>query len=305
MRADEQRSPSSGDELGDNSAWSHGCGRRDHGSPGAQDATDLPFAPSASQASSQAVDALPHWQRFAPELPAARVMWSEIVPGGGHWSYVMPRGSRLRMVALDAGANLSMVLYHAREKLERYNMPDSLKAQHTAHYTRGHVLMSDMGRALASITEDSLGWHDPMGALLDAQRLHAQYGERSFHTHRNAMYRSGKDGLLIEIGKYGLSRRDLIAPVNFFSKVSVDAEGRFRFATRHAAPGAMVELRFDMDTLIAFSTAPHPLDPSAEYAPGKVGLAAWKSGPALPDDFNRAFRPECARALHNADMSYL
>jgi hypothetical protein len=67
----------------------------------------------------------------------------------------------------------------------------------------------------------------------------------------------------------------------------------------------VVELRFDMDTLIAFSTAPHPLDPATTYAPKKVGLAAWKSGPAPADDFNRAFRPECARALHNADMSYL
>lgn len=253
------------------------------------------------------VDALALWKRFAPELPEDRVMWSEIVPGGGHWSYRMPRGSRLRMVALEAGANLSMVLYHAREKLERYNMPDSLKAQHTAHYTRGHTLMSDMGCSLASITEDTVGWHDPLGALLDAERLQAKYATdaRSFQTHRNAMHRSGKDGLLIEIGKHGLARRDLIAPVNFFSKVSVDAEGRFQFTPEHTPAGGMVELRFDMDTLIALSTAPHPLDPTPSYAPKKVGLAAWRSGPAPKEDFNRAFRPECARALHNADMQYL
>ncbi len=256
----------------------------------------------------QPVDAPAFWQRFAPQLAPERVMWSEVLPGGCHWSWVMPRGSRLRMVALDAGANLSMVLYHAKEKLERYNMPDSLKAQHTAHYTQGHVLMSDMGRALASITEDTLGWHDPMGALLDAERLQAKYGqsgEHSFHTHRNGMYRSGKDGLLIEIGKYGLARRDLIAPVNFFTKVAVDEEGRFQFAPQHAPAGAMVELRFDMDTLIAVSSAPHPLNPASQYAPGKVGLAAWKSGPAAPDDVCRRFRPEGARALHNADMYYL
>lgn len=251
------------------------------------------------------VDAPAHWKRFAPELPEAQLMWSEIVPGGGHWSCLMPRGSRLRMVALEAGANLSMVLYHAREKLERYNMPDSLKAQHTAHYTHGHTLMSDMGRSLASITHDTLGWHDPLGALLDAERLQAKYGDQRFHTHRNAMFRSGKDGLLIEIGKYGLSRRDLIAPVNFFSKVSVDDEGRFQFATDHAIAGSQVELRFDMDTLIAFSSAPHPLDPNPAYAPKKVGLAAWRSGPAHQEDYCRGFRPECARALHNADMYYL
>ncbi|WP_235971667.1 urea amidolyase associated protein UAAP1 [Azohydromonas caseinilytica] len=232
-------------------------------------------------------------------------MWSEIVPGGGHWSAVMPRGSRLRMVALEAGANFSLVLYSAREKLERYNMPDSLKAQHTAHYTRGHVLMSDMGRALASITRDSLGWHDPLGALLDAGRLAGKYGTQPFQIHRNAMYRSGKDGLLIEIGKHGLSKRDLIAPVNFFSKVRVDEEGRFHYVPDHAPAGAEVEVRFDMDTLIAFSTAPHPLDPSPAYAPKKVGLAAWRSGPAPADDHCRRFRPECARAMHNADLMYL
>ncbi|MEC5400318.1 urea amidolyase associated protein UAAP1 [Uliginosibacterium sp. H1] len=251
------------------------------------------------------VDAIAHWKRFAPGLDATRVMWSELVPGGGHWSWVMPRGSALRMVALEAGANLSMVLYAAREKLERYNMPDSLKAQHTAHYTRGHVLMSDMGRALASITSDSVGWHDPLGALLDAATLQRKYGERNFDTHRNAMYRSGKDGLLIEIGKHGLSRRDLIPPVNFFSKLSVDEEGRFHYAPEHAKAGDHVELRFDMDTLIAISTAPHPLDPSPDYAPKKVGLAAWRCGAAPADDFCRGFRPENARAIHNADMLYL
>lgn len=262
---------------------------------------DIPDTPAAWQA----VDAPPLWKGFAPDLSEPQVMWSEIVPGGGHWSCVMRRGTRLRMVALQAGANLSMVLYHAREKLERYNMPDSLKAQHTAHYTCGHVLMSDMGRSLASITRDTVGWHDPLGALLDTATLEARHGARTFQTDRNGMYRSGKDGLLIEIGKHGLGRRDLIPPVNFFTKVSVDAQGRMQFAAGHAPAGGEVELRFDMDTLVAFSTAPHPLDPAADYAPARIGLAAWHSGPAGPDDACRRFRPECARALHNADMLYL
>lgn len=74
------------------------------------------------------------------------------------------------MTAQQAGANLSMVFYASRQPLERYSMPDSLKAQHTARYTRGHVLMSDMGRALASITADTTGWPDPLGNL-DAEPL--------------------------------------------------------------------------------------------------------------------------------------
>ena len=266
--------------------------------------TVLPNPPQAAP-----VDAPAFWQRF-PTLALAgvgtnHVMWSEVLPGGSHWSWRMPRGSAIRFVALDAGANLSLVLYSALEKLERYNMPDSLKAQHTAHYTKGHVLMSDMGRSMASVTADSLGWHDPLGALLDNELMNAKYGEKRYEQARNAMYRSGKDGLLIEIGKHGLTRRDLIAPVNLFSKVSVDAQGRFGFAADHAKAGDFVELRFDMDVILAVSSAPHALDPSPVYAPKKVGLVAWRCGAAPADDFCRAFRPENARALHNSDMLYL
>ncbi|WP_300648297.1 urea amidolyase associated protein UAAP1 [Hydrogenophaga sp.] len=232
-------------------------------------------------------------------------MWSEVVPGGSHWSWRMPRGSAIRFVALEAGANVSLVLYSALEKLERYNMPDSVKAQHTAHYTRGHVLMSDMGRSMASFTADSLDWHDPFGALLDNELMQQKYGEKRYEHARNAMHRSGKDGLLIEIGKYGLTKRDLIAPVNLFSKVSVDAQGRFGFVPDHAKAGDFVELRFDMDVILAMSTAPHGLDTAPAYSPKKVGLLAWRCGAAPANDVCRAFRPENARALHNTDMLYL
>jgi len=247
------------------------------------------------------VDAIAHWKRFAPDLLAAQVAWSEIIPGGGHWSWRVSRGTSLRFAALDARANCSVALYAAHDTLERYSMPDTCKALHTAHFTRGHVLMSDMGRAMASITHDSLGWHDPFGGLLDATRLAARYGEQRYESHRNAMFRSGRDGLLIEIGKAGLAARDLIAPVNLFSKVTVDDSGRFAFDASHDVTGEMVELRCEMDLFVAVSTAPHPLDPRPGYAPGKVGIAAWRSGPAPADDFCRRFRPECARALHNAE----
>jgi urea carboxylase-associated protein 2 len=266
--------------------------------------TVLPNPPA-----SQPVDAPAFWQSFSADamqgVNTEAVMWSEVLPGGSHWSWRMPRGSAIRFMALEAGANLSLVLYSALEKLERYNMPDSLKAQHTAHYTRGHVLMSDMGRSMASITADSLGWHDPLGALLDNEGMVQKHGEHTYEHARNAMHRSGKDGLLIEIAKSGLSARDLIAPVNLFSKVGVDTQGRFAWVPGHGKAGDFVELRFDMDVIVALSSAPHAFDPSPTWAPKKVGLVAWRCGPAPANDFCRAFRPENARALHNSDVLYL
>ena len=98
--------------------------------------------------------------------PARDPLGIEDYCGGNHWSGRLRRGTALHLTDLQGGANVSALFYNAEQPLERYNMPDTLKAQHTAHYGRGHVLMSDMGRAMASVTQDTLGWHDPLGALL-------------------------------------------------------------------------------------------------------------------------------------------
>ena len=95
-------------------------------------------------------------------------LYEELVPGGGHTSFVLKRGQLLRITDIEGGANVSLLLLNAHEKSERLNLPDTLKCQHTARLTAGHCLYSDMGRVLAAITADTCGWHDSIGGLLNA-----------------------------------------------------------------------------------------------------------------------------------------
>jgi uncharacterized protein YcgI (DUF1989 family) len=53
------------------------------------------------------------------------------------------------------------LFYNHEDRVERYNMPDTLKAQHTAFLTKGHVCYSDMGRVLCSITRIPPGGTTP------------------------------------------------------------------------------------------------------------------------------------------------
>jgi urea carboxylase-associated protein 2 len=238
------------------------------------------------------------------DLDPDKILWTENFPGGGHWSYRIRRGTTLRFIDMEGGANAAVLLYRADERLERLNMPDTLKAQHTAHLTKGHVLYSDMGRILASFARDTVGWHDPLCGVSDAESIRRRYGEQRYQEHRNAMYRNGKDSLLIEMGKWGLGLRDLVPNVNLFSKVVVDAEGRFHFVPHHSAAGSLVELRFEMDTLVLISTAPHPLDPSSHYNPKKICVVAWDSGTATADDTCRLSCPENGRGFANTEIIF-
>lgn len=237
-------------------------------------------------------------------LPTLRLLWEEIVPGGNHWSGLMRRGSALRFTDLEGGANVSLLLYNAEEKLERYNMPDTLKAQHTAFLTFGHVCYSDMGRVMASFIDDTVGWHDTVCGASSAALIREQYGEASYQTHRNDMYRSGRDGLLLELGKWGLGKRDLAPNINLFSKVTASENGDLHFHADHSRPGAHIDLRFDMDVLVVLSAAPHPLDPATHYAPKPVKLSAWHAGIAALDDFCRNACEQNQRGFINTERFY-
>jgi hypothetical protein len=230
--------------------------------------------------------------------PAGPVLWEETLPGGAHWSGVMRRGTALRFTDIEGGANLSALFWNFEEKSERYNMPDTLKAQHAAFLTRGHCGFSDMGRVLFSIVEDTAGWHDTVCGVIDDATMAERFGTRRFQEHRNDMHRSGREGLLKEMGRWGLGKRDLHANVNFFSKVTADADGNLslRAAT---PPRACVDVRFDMDVLLAVSAAPHPLTETGIYVPKSVKLTAWRAGIAPADDYCRNSRGENQRAFVN------
>lgn len=238
---------------------------------------------------------------FTPE----RVLWEETLPGGCHWSGVLRRGNTLRLSDLQGSANVSALFFNQEEKTERYNMPDTLKAQHTAFLTSGHVCYSDMGRVLCSIPQDSCGWHDTFSGVLDAAGLEKKYGGARYQEHRNGMYRSGLDGFLVELTKWGLGRRDVGANVNFFSKVSADQGGKLHFETAHRQPDQHVDLRFEMNVLVVLSAAPHPLDPTPIYAPGAVKLTAWRSGTAGAHDVCRLSCPENDRGFINTERWFL
>jgi uncharacterized protein len=239
--------------------------------------------------------------KFNPE----NVLWEEVIPGGNHWSGLIRRGTALHITDMEGGANLSALFYNSEDKLERYNMPDTLKAQHTAFLTTGNVCYSDMGRVMCSIINDTVGWHDTICGITDAQMIEAKYGQATFQTHRNAMHRNGKDGLLVELAKYGLGKRDLVANMNFFSKVIPDKAGNLSFVQDHSKAGSYVDVRFDMNVLLVLSAAPHPLDPKKTYQPANVKISAWHLGQATAQDVCRNLCAQNGRGFVNTERYYL
>jgi len=238
-------------------------------------------------------------------LDSSLIRFGENVPAGANWSHVLKRGTTLRITDIEGGANVGVLLYNFELAAERLNIPDTLKCQHTARLTKGHCLYSDMGRILASIPEDTCGWHDPLAGWSTAAGIEKKYGAKRYQEARNDFHRNAHGGFLTELGKYNLAERDLAMNVNFFSKVTADESGRLHFHPGNSRAGAFIDLRAEMNTLVILNTCVHPLDPAPVYAPKPVHLTVWKSPPPGPDDLCRISRPENGRGFILTERYFL
>lgn len=221
------------------------------------------------------------------------------VPGGCAETVRLRRHQQLTLTCLGPGANAAVLIYVLDNPEERLNIPDTLKAQMSARIAPPMVLMSVMGRALASVTGSSLDWHDAITGHSLPGAVERQYGPSSYAADSNRWRRSARSGLLDELWKHGLGARDLHANVNFFSKVGVvgDERGSLVYVSGHAAPDDWVALRAELDLLIVLSTAPHPLDPAEDWEPAGVRLTVGPAAAPGADDPSRIWRAESGRAL--------
>jgi urea carboxylase-associated protein 2 len=226
-------------------------------------------------------------------------IYSVKLTGAGMWSKIIGKGKVLKLTDLEGCANVGMMLYNAEQRTERYNMPDTLKGQQVFYLCQGLCLHTDMGRLIASITEDTVGWHDAVCGASDAAEVQAKHGGLTYQDARNDWYRSGTECFLIELAKWGMGEKDLMPNLNFFSKAVTDKEGVLSYVPGNSKAGDSVSLRLEMDALVVLNTCQHPFAPGGEYLSKPVLLEVFEGAAVTEDDECLNSHPENARAFLN------
>ncbi|GAA4604971.1 urea carboxylase-associated protein 2 [Actinoplanes octamycinicus] len=232
-----------------------------------------------------------------PTVPASTgLTWEETIPGGGYASKRLARGTTLRLTDVHGDACVSVLVFNADEPWERLNVADTVKVLWQAYVGEGHLLLSDQGRALATVTAGSPDRSDTFCGTTTLTSNSSRYGDGSPHSATPA----GRELFTLAAAKHGLTRRDLPPSISFFQGVRVGADGGFTWLGS-AGPGAVVELRAEMPVTVLLVNVPHPLDPREEYTCSPVRISARPGKPSEPRD---ARTPEAERALFNT-VDYL
>lgn len=200
------------------------------------------------------------------------LLWDEVLDGGRYTTKALARGSHLRFTDVDGDACVQLLLFSALGPHERLNVADTAKVQWQAYLEEGALLLTDMGRVLATIVSDSSAHHDLFCGSIAARPL-----------------------LILGAARFGLERRDVHPCANLLKGVRVVDGDRLDY-TGGAGPGAHVELRLELPALVVVANTAHALAGDETCTPVHITASAGSA-----DDRIEAATPERQRAFENTD----
>jgi len=200
-----------------------------------------------------------------------------VIPAGEPWIGTIRRGQILRIVDLEGNQAVDTLFYNALDTAEHYSAQNTIQAQRGIYLTTGTVLMTNRGRPLLEIGEDTCGRHDTLGGACSAESNTVRYALEKRHMH------NCRDSFLLALTRHDdetgprLTKRDLPSNINFFMNVPVTPAGGLRFADGISAAGRYVELRALMDVLVLISNCPQLNNPCNAFNPTPVRVITRES----------------------------
>ena len=192
------------------------------------------------------------------------LVYARDVPAEAPWSHIIRRGQTLRIIDSEGQQAVDALLYCAESPAERYSAQDTLRMQRSAYVGLGTALVSNKGRVMARITADSCGQHDTSAGCCSCESNAVRFGEQTKYQH------ACRENFILELSRHGLTKRDIVANLNFFMNVPIDPSGNFTVVDGISAPGNYVDIAAEIDVLFVISNCPQINNPCNGFNPTPI-----------------------------------
>ena len=179
------------------------------------------------------------------------------------------KGQVLRLIDVEGNQSGDVQIYNAHDTAERYSAPNTITAQRNTMIEVGTVIRSNDDNPMLTVIADTCGEHDTLGSGCSAEGNVVRYTDKTRYMH------SCRDTCVRALEDVGMSKRDQVCNLNFFTKVILDDKGRLEFADGISGPGKYIEMRADMDVLFLLSDCAQLNNPCNDYNPTPIRMVVF------------------------------
>lgn len=200
---------------------------------------------------------------------ARSAVYDRVIAARTPWSHIIRKNQTLCLVDLEGQQAVDTLFYAAPDFAERYDAQATIAAQGSAYIGRGTRILSNRGRLMATMLDDSVGAHDTSAGACSCEANTVRFGHHTRYMH------ACRENFVVELAKYGMTKRDIVSNINFFMNVPILPDGELAIVDGVSKPGDHVVLRAEMDILCVISNCPQVNNPCNGFKPTPVRVVIW------------------------------
>jgi len=195
---------------------------------------------------------------------------TQVIPAREYASLLLHHGQTLRIVDIEGKQVADLVALSVADKGEKLSCVYSNVLNGTWKLTKGHVLYTNRARPMLSITEDKVGLHYSGGGFCNQEINYIRYKDRNM--------RNCADNLTKAFKSHGIMREDFDFDCcfNIFMNLTFQPDGSMKLQEPLSKPGDYIDLKAEMDCLIAISNCPQDRNPTNGFNPTPLRIQVSK-----------------------------
>lgn len=193
----------------------------------------------------------------------------KVIPAREYTSLILHRGEILRVIDLEGKQVADLVASNATDKGEKLSCVYSNLLNGTWKLTKGHTLYSNRARPMFSIIEDKVGLHYSGGGFCSEEINFLRFNVRNT--------RNCADNLTLAFKPHGIQRQDFDFDCcfNIFMNLTFQPDGSMKLQEPLSKPGDYIDLKSEMDCIIAISNCPQDRNPCNGFNPTPLQIKVF------------------------------
>jgi urea carboxylase-associated protein 1 len=206
-------------------------------------------------------------------MQPGRVIFETTLPPRGRMAREIERGEVLRVVDVEGKQVGDLIAFNRADLGEKFWISNTIRLNGTVFVTTGHVLYSELSNPMFTIVADTCGRHDLLAGSCNAEIDKVRYGVEDHY--------GCVENFLAALAPYGVQRRDIPMSLNLFMNCPIEASGAWQIAPPASKAGDYIDLRAEMDCLVALSNCPQDLNPCNDGRLKPLQVVIFRPGRAV------------------------
>jgi urea carboxylase-associated protein 1 len=206
-----------------------------------------------------------------PGIRRELIASDEVIPPRGATAFTISAGQLCRVVDLEGQQVADFICFALGDLDDKFSPENTQSLNGTLYLTTGHHLYSTKATQLMTITADTCGVHDLIAGSCSEYTNAFRYGVRATPNCRSNFERVLKP--------YGIRLAEVPYSFNIFMNVPVAADGKTAIQEPRSKPGDYIDLRANLDLLVAISNCPQQRNPCNAWNPTPLEVVVYEVEP--------------------------